>query len=103
MLDLTVFLNMTTEEKHERLLTAFDSMENAYDRYRAICTVEALAYSVNEADSVPDNQEIDTATGARLCRMLYRSIDELTDRNLRRLLCHLFDLLDEQECEAIQS
>ena len=36
-------------------------------------------------------------TGAIMARMLYRGIDDLTDRNLRRLVNFLLVLLDEQE------
>lgn len=50
-----------------------------------------------------DRETVNAATGERLCQMLWNSIDALDDNRLRRLLCHLFDLLDEQACEEVEA
>lgn len=43
VLNLNDFLNLTRAQERERLLAAFNSMEDNYDRYRALIAVEALA------------------------------------------------------------
>lgn len=43
MLNLTEFMNLTRKQQQEMLLAAFNSMNDNYDRYRALIAVEALA------------------------------------------------------------
>lgn len=43
MMNLNDFLTLTLEQEAELLTAAYASMENSYDRYRALIAVEAIA------------------------------------------------------------
>ena len=43
MMNLNDFLNLTHEQERTMLLAAYESMNDSYDRYRALIAVEALA------------------------------------------------------------
>ena len=43
MQNLTDFVNLTQKQQREMLLSAFDSLTDNYDRFRALIAVEALA------------------------------------------------------------
>lgn len=57
MLQIHDFLHLTEEQQHEMLIATYDSIADAYDRFRIMNAVTAMASGEDEEDEENEEQE----------------------------------------------